>query len=380
MNKRIVLFIDGTGCDGLKDKDKTNVWKLYNVCLEPKEHSLYLRGVGSRRYEVMGGLAGFGTRKNLEKAYNFLIEHHEDGDHIFLFGFSRGALAVRLFADFLGHVGKLFGSPANRKYLYRIYQVYESSALLGAAAQFLTYMRHFGENVRPLPIHFLGVWDTVEEYWSSGPRPDLEILPDHISFARHALALHERRGEMEPTLWKKWGSGFNLRDSQRRRVMQVWFPGAHSDVGGGYPAPESGLAEAPLAWMTSEAKACGLNVNCIKQQSGAQRVLHQERTKNKSIGMAANWWKHERPRSELSGFPNLDPEKNAQLIESLFVHRTECDQLLNPILTPKFVHYPDSLLSASKARQTAKRDLRTIDGMALQMFLGLQLLGKGPVE
>jgi uncharacterized protein (DUF2235 family) len=187
MSKRIVLFIDGTGCDGLKDKDKTNVWKLYNACLEPKKCSLYLRGVGSKRYEVMGGLAGFGTRKRLEKAYNFLVEHHEEGDHIFLFGFSRGALAVRLFADFLGHVGKLFGSPENRKYLYRVYQIYESSALLGAAAQFRTYMRHFGEGIRPLPIHFLGVWDTVEEYWCPGPRPDLEILPEHISFARAFL-------------------------------------------------------------------------------------------------------------------------------------------------------------------------------------------------
>lgn len=162
--------------------------------------------------------------------------------------------------------------------------------------------------------------------------------------------------------------------------MQVWFPGAHSDVGGGYPGPESGLAEAPLSWMTREAKAHGLNVNCVKQQSGAQGILHQERTKNMPIGVAANWWIHERPRSELSDFPNLDPKKDAQLIESLFVHRTACGQILDPIRTPKFVHYPNNLFGGSKARQTAKQDLRTIDGMALQMFLSLQMLGKGLVE
>lgn len=235
MSKRIVLFIDGTGCNGQKDKDRTNVWKLHNACLEPKEQQLYLRGVGTGRFKVMGGLAGFGTRKRLEDAYNFLVKNHnKDGDHVFLFGFSRGALAVRLFADFLGHVGKLFDDPVNRKYLYRVYQIYEVSALLGAAAEFRAYMRHFGEGIRPLPIHFIGVWDTVEEYWSRGPRPDLEKLPDHISVARHALALHERRSEMEPTLWKKWSPGVKLPEDQGPRVMQVWFPGAHSDVGGGY--------------------------------------------------------------------------------------------------------------------------------------------------
>jgi uncharacterized protein (DUF2235 family) len=381
MSKRIVLFIDGTGCNGLKDKDKTNVWKLHNACLEPQKQQLYLRGVGIGRFNVMGGLAGFGTRKRLEDAYNFLVKNHnKDGDHIFLFGFSRGALAVRLFADFLGHVGKLFDDPVNRKYLYRVYQIYEVSALLGAAAEFRAYMRHFGEGIRPLPIHFIGVWDTVEEYWSRGPRPDLEELPDHISVARHALALHERRSEMEPTLWKKWSSGVKLRDDQGPRVMQVWFPGAHSDVGGGYPAAESIFAEAALAWMAREARACGLNVSSVKPQPGAQRVLHQERTKNVPVGMAADWWKHGRPRSALSGFPNLDPTKDAQLIDSLYVDQTACDQILDPTRTIEFVHYPNNLFGGLEAKQKAKQDMRAIDGMALRMFLDLRALGKRSIK
>ena len=39
-------------------------------------------------------------------------------------------------------------------------------------------------------------------------------------------------------------------------LEQVWFPGVHSDVGGGYPA--SGLADAAFLWMVGKAKDCGL--------------------------------------------------------------------------------------------------------------------------
>jgi uncharacterized protein (DUF2235 family) len=100
MSKNIVVFIDGTGCDGKRDKDTTNVWKLHEASLGQEHLNLYLPGVGSGTWDIFGGLVGFGTKERLEEAYNFLVKNHDDGDHIFLFGFSRGALAVRLFAAF----------------------------------------------------------------------------------------------------------------------------------------------------------------------------------------------------------------------------------------------------------------------------------------
>src|ERR1035438_3172991 len=163
MSKNIVVFIDGTGCDGQRDKNTTNVWELHKASLGREHLNRYLPGVGSGMWDIFGGLAGFGTKERLEETYNFLVKNHDDGDHIFLFGFSRGALAVRLFASFLGYVGTLFGSRENRHYLPRVYQIYEASVLLNAADKFREYMRHFGETT-PLPIHFLGVWDTVVEY------------------------------------------------------------------------------------------------------------------------------------------------------------------------------------------------------------------------
>ena len=369
MSKNIVLFIDGTGCDGRRDKYPTNVWKLHKACREPECLNLYLPGVGSAMWDIPGGLAGFGTKERLEDAYNFLIKNHDDGDHIFLFGFSRGALAVRLFADFLGYVGTLFGSRENRQYLFRVYQIYEASVLLNAADRFRRYMENFGET-KPLPIHFLGVWDTVAEYWSPGDLPDIKKLPFHISYARHALALHERRGEMEPTLWTKWDSSSN----GSPKVIQVWFPGAHSDVGGGYP--DSKLAEAPLSWMTDEAKACHLDVQDVTQ-SGARRILHQEQTTNVLVGIGARLIRGVGPRKALSQCLSPDSTTDDQLIQSLFVHQTACDKLLEPISDVEFVHYLPDLLDPSNARDKGKKQLDEIDQMTLQMFLKL---GKNAIK
>lgn len=44
-------------------------------------------------------------------------------------------------------------------------------------------------------------------------------------------------------------------------ALQVWFPGVHCDVGGGYPEDESGLSTISLQWMVREAEAAGLQLS-----------------------------------------------------------------------------------------------------------------------
>jgi len=373
MGKNIVLFIDGTGQNGETDAPgtRTNVWKLHEACTEPSQLQCYLPGVGSARFDAAGKIAGFGTKKRLESAYHFLLKNFTPGDNIFFFGFSRGALAVRLFADFLGYAGTLFGKPEFRHYLYRVYQIYEASVQLSAADRFRRYMTTaFGET-RPLPIHFLGAWDTVVEYWSLGELPDIEKLAFHITYARHALALHERRGEMEPTLWKSWDRS----STALPKVMQVWFPGAHSDVGGGYP--EAKLAEAPLHWMSDEARLCGLNVNLGAGRLAKPRILHQDRSGNALTGEAAKWKFGEGPRKALSEFPAFAAD--SQLLESLFVHQTACADLLYPVGDPLFLNYLPHLPGLPNPKAKAREELKRIDTMTLQMALDLRALGKKPI-
>ena len=267
--KNLALFIDGTDNDGERDLPRgeaTNVYKLYKMCGEP--NPFYFRGVGSGRLGALGGSTGFGTKRRLRLAYKYLVENYEPGDSIYLFGFSRGAFAVRLLAGFLGYVGTLFGRPPFEDYLPHVYQIYESSVALDVVDSFRHYLEALTENrPEPLPIHFIGVWDTVERYFPVRDLPEIKKLPSHITHARHALAIHERRNEMTPTLWTGW--------EETSTVEQVWFPGAHADVGGGYKQDK--LSMAPLEWMCGEASSKGLNLSGL---SGNQkdRIPHQQRT------------------------------------------------------------------------------------------------------
>jgi hypothetical protein len=347
MGKNIALFIDGTGNNGPRDErlqKDTNVYKLYLACDDIKH---YQAGVGHRKGDILGGIAGFGTKERLSKAYRFLIENYRNGDNIFIFGFSRGAFAARLFAGFLGYVGTLFGKPPFEDYLPHMYQIYESSVVLDVVGSFRGYLEGLGERTTPLPIHFLGVWDTVERYFPRRDLPEIETLARHIIHARHALAIHERRIEMEPTLWKKWAKG--------QTVKQMWFPGAHSDVGGGYP--DARLASDALAWMHLEARRNGLKLLPVVP-SGGTIILHQQRTKNAWVGGKLAQLLGEQVRSDLS-------PTDRNLIASMdFSSSARAHLGANPIPEKNF-RFENF---RKKDEKDAKAELKIADGRAKELL------------
>jgi uncharacterized protein (DUF2235 family) len=105
--------------------------------------------------------------------------------------------------------------------------------------------------------HFVGVWDTVSSVgWIENPirLPYTASNPD-IAIGRHAIAIDEHRAFFRTNLWHPDPNG------GPKDVKQVWFPGVHCDVGGGYPEPESGLSKIALEWMIKEAIAAGLLVD-----------------------------------------------------------------------------------------------------------------------
>lgn len=113
---------------------------------------------------------------------------------------------------------------------------------------------------------FIGVWDTVSSVgWVENPLklPYIANNPD-IQVGRHAVAIDERRAFFRNHLWRRpkdqnaaWGP---------QDVKQVWFPGVHCDVGGGYPEKDGGLSKIALEWMLEEAKAEGLLVNSQREK------------------------------------------------------------------------------------------------------------------
>jgi len=127
--KRLALFLDGTWND---PEDKTNVFRLSNAVSGPKhgvneQDSLYLTGVGVKLTERLRGAFGLGLSDNVLEAYAWLAERYEDGDEIYLFGFSRGAYTARSVAGLIILCGLIRrGGKLSSAQVYKRYQAGKS--------------------------------------------------------------------------------------------------------------------------------------------------------------------------------------------------------------------------------------------------------------
>ena len=252
--KNIAICCDGTGNEF--GQNNTNVVETY-LALDKDDDQIayYDPGVGTGGWEyqeergelrAMGDKAtGYGLQKNVEDAYRFLVDHYGEGDRVYLFGFSRGAFTARSLAGMVFKCGLLRAGHDNLvEYASKIYNTQDNAEV---AADFL---QAFG---RPCPIHFIGVWDTVESLvMNAGKRfHDATLNPD-VSFGYHALAIDERREDFLPSPWDESRAG------GKQTIEQVWFAGVHSDVGGWYD--DRGLSNISLHWMLGKASACGLSL------------------------------------------------------------------------------------------------------------------------
>jgi uncharacterized protein (DUF2235 family) len=270
--KRIVLCADGTWNDAERVDESTgrplptNVLKLARsvspLAPDGTTQVVYYHfgvGTGGGLDRLTGGAFGAGIEENVRALYRFLVYNYEQGDEIYLFGFSRGAFTVRTLVGFMKKLGLL--SKTDEYYTPNFYRLYESG--LGSESpewqEALSKMRL--ENRRGCPeIMFIGVWDTVGSLGAPGflgqvfnrhkyDYHDIE-LNEYVRNAYHALAIDECRRPFLPSLWKRpkdWGG----------HLEQVWFPGVHCNVGGSYHP--DGLADEALQWMVEKAEGCGLH-------------------------------------------------------------------------------------------------------------------------
>jgi uncharacterized protein (DUF2235 family) len=278
---------------------------------EVDQHNKYYDtgvGTGGWRDKLYGGATGHGLYRNMVEAYRWLIETHKPEDRLFLFGFSRGAFTVRSLAGMLDLCG-IPKSDANAKTLAdeaaKIYKMKRKDARQAAAKRF--YKKY---NSAPGSVHFLGVWDTVGAlglptagplgWWSRRRYRFHDVsLGGNIRHAFHALAIHERRAPFRPALWQ------GEKPAATERAVQCWFPGVHSNVGGGYA--DAGLADRALLWMIRRAEEAGLRTN--------QRYIEKRIDPNwfGELRDSMNWFY----RSCLAGCPANRPIKTGALGEHL---------------------------------------------------------------
>src|SRR5499427_51663 len=274
MPKNVVLCCDGTANEFAEDR--TNVVKLFfTLVRDPATQVAYyhpglgtmeppgaLTGATRIATRLAGRAFGYGLEADIRDSYIFLMNNFVEGDRVFLFGFSRGAYTARAVASLLHMYGLIpKGNDALVPYAIRMLMAIHAIDSKGGnrsleEKRYFTLANDFKSTfaTQVCKPWFVGVWDTISSIgWYENPLrlPYTADNPD-IEIGRHAIAIDERRAFFRPNLWRPTETG------GPKDVKQVWFPGVHSDVGGGYPEAESGLSKVPLEWMLREAASAGL--------------------------------------------------------------------------------------------------------------------------
>lgn len=234
----------------------------------------YDKGVGTGGFidRMVGGATGAGLEQNVRDGYNFLVTHYQPGDRIFLVGFSRGAYTVRRLAGFICRFGLLDRANYRPPDDFSADHPAQTLAIKALYQQFLALT-----STAPTPlgaaqgridvtVEALSVWDTVgalglPDYpllnlllgWNGRSKHefiDTKLSPK-VRHAYQALALDEPRATFAPSLW----DDDPVREADKT-LVQAWFAGAHSNVGGSYQ--ESGLADIALEWMIDHLRERGL--------------------------------------------------------------------------------------------------------------------------
>jgi hypothetical protein len=294
--KRLILCFDGTWETRPLNRPRrrqhyaTNVEKTH-IAVAKKDNEVpsnlqvtwYRRGIGSRGARIWPGLTGHGISEAICDAYAFISDNFEASDHLYIFGFSRGAYTARSLCHFLEWVGIL--AKPNLQQLPDLFREYRRNPQQPPSLDGEPLQRvRVGDNTS-YPVRFLGVWDTVGSI-GFPVRSVSRLLParvarfhrveltNNISHAYQALAIHERRIQFRPEIWTKSFPG--------QVVEQAWFAGCHADIGGGNKT--RGLSDVAWLWMLCQAELLGLALD--RSYIGSQALPSPKaRITNSSKGM-----------------------------------------------------------------------------------------------
>lgn len=255
--KHIFLGIDGTWQAACNDVFSSNVYRM-NVALSCQDKTErnpqifnYSSGLGTANpsARIAAGALAEGLDESVLQAYINLVSNYAPGDKIYVFGFSRGAVAARALTGFITHSGLLKSNSSSlTEHAWRYFTGKKENV------DYATLQRaHTHPDVK---IEFLGVWDTV-----SGPYKKDEVLKRYrfkglkldpcVKHGVHVISIDDSRSDFVPLLWS--GSSNNS-----QILEQIWMPGVHGDVGGGYSS--AFLSTVSLLTMIDKLAECNRNL------------------------------------------------------------------------------------------------------------------------
>jgi uncharacterized protein (DUF2235 family) len=331
-----LIFSDGTGQRGVREDasgKSSNIYRLY-VAAQKQPDSLdpfYDAGIGTPEegevewatwgLNLAKKATGLGITDNIVQCYQAIFDRHIVDRKIGLFGFSRGAYTVRCVGGVLSLLGVPTKLPSKKEErltvskeavsIYKLKRDHKSEGPLRIkkTAEF----RDKYKCVDKAP-DVIAVFDTVRSL-------GVPVLTDAFGIIRHAfqdnylspsikcglqaLSIDENRKQFLPELWE------TDKEDGSRHLEQVWFPGVHSDIGGGYEDDRK-LADATMAWMAERLKTVvGLDLKpTVKiDPQLLNGTLHNERS-----GFGLFWWEGLR-----TGLLNKTSVTNAHLCDHIEV-------------------------------------------------------------
>ena len=259
-----IIMLDGT-FSTLEAGQETNIGLIFKLLTESGQSAqrnvYYEPGLQWEGYrQGWSIIQGHGFDSLIRRAYGWLASHYRPGDRIFLLGYSRGAYAVRSLGGVIDRVGLLKREHATERGVTLTYRHYMNDP--GSTASMAFAQRFCHDEVA---IEMVGVFETVKSLGIKWPLLWL-LIKDKTSFHNHhlggsirhgfhALALDETRNAFAPVLW-------DCPPGWQGNIEQVWFRGAHADVGGqvGDFSAARALANIPLVWMLERAATLGLSL------------------------------------------------------------------------------------------------------------------------
>jgi uncharacterized protein (DUF2235 family) len=305
MPKNIVICFDGT--NNKFGSQNTNVVRLVQLIeRNPSTQRLYYdpgvgtlpepgvwSALGKRVSEIYGLAFGRGLSWKVQEAYSYLMDFWEPGDKVLVFGFSRGAYSARVLAGMLHTLGLLPRGNHNLvPYVMNLYGAMRGEK--SGPMQWTSLCEHFrwtfarvvpeDEQQRHFHVHYLGLWDTVSSVgwvWDPAKYPFTACNPS-VHAARHAVSIDERRWFFRQNRMKK---------APDQQLDELWFPGVHSDIGGGYPHTEGALWREPFEWILRGAEDAGLKIDETRRTQILPPVQPDSTaTAEKHESLKGLWW------------------------------------------------------------------------------------------
>jgi uncharacterized protein (DUF2235 family) len=271
--KRLIACFDGTwnkpADENLPENQQveTNVRRFYESVLDTgtdgvSQMKWYDQGVGTNWFDhAIGGAFGAGLDLKILEGYKFLAKNYEDGDEVFVLGFSRGAYTARSLVGMIRNCGLVTSRHVDFTIgmAYGIYRTRDDGVDSKTATRFRKMF------AREIPIKFVGVWDTVGalgiplDILKSVNAAFYEFHDTQLSHivenGYQAIAIDENRKDYDICLWDPKAKPDQI-------IEQRWFVGAHCNVGGGYPERE--LSDMTLRWMQGKAAALGAGLSMVE--------------------------------------------------------------------------------------------------------------------